>query len=227
MQVIKFPATGPWKIHFPTDGSDIGGSDPKSYGYTIVPGEKPSVVMTQSGNMAPPVFPAWMLYPASPIPLPAAEPTMNVELSFSFWVDTFTQAAANVVETDTLFSIKGADGKTFLYNGSAQVIIASGLLEVGSPGAGWSSTGVKIPSFTPNTEHEIRIAYTINTVAHTISVLSYTVDGIVYAVPVANQNVPGEAQTWAIGAYLQIQQGGLLAGNPFTYRFGGFTYIIC
>jgi hypothetical protein len=227
MQIIKYPATGPWKVHFPTDGSQIGGVDPETYGYSIVPGSKPSLLMSMEGNTAPPGFPAWMAYPASPIQLPAAEPTMNIELSFSLWVDSNTKTAANVIETDTVFVIKGADGKTYSYNGSAQVIIASGLLEVGSDGAGWQSTGIRIPAFTPNVKHKIRISYQINTVTHLISVVSYAVDDVVYAVPVANQNVVATVSTWTLGAYLQLQQGSLPAGNPWTLRFTHFKYRVC
>jgi hypothetical protein len=228
MKKIKFPATGPWKTHFPTDGSEIGGVDPASFGFFVVPGEKQSVLMNMSGTKTPGGFPAWMLYPASPIQLPAAEPTMNMELEFKLWVDQNTQTAANVIETDTIFVIKGADGKTYSYNCSAQVVIASGMLEVGSPNAGWFLTGIKVADFLPNTEYTVRISYTVNTVTHVGSVNSYTVNDTAYIVPSAGLNVPGAVSTWTPGAYLQLQQGSLPASMPFTLRFGDeFIYRIC
>ena len=50
MQTIKVPAAGPWKTHIPSDGSNIGGTDPLTYAFQVVPGKKQSVTMTQSGN---------------------------------------------------------------------------------------------------------------------------------------------------------------------------------
>ena len=57
-----------------------------------------------------------------PIVLPPITPTMQFELDFDFWCDALTQAASNVRETDSIFIVKGTDGQTMHYNGSAQIV---------------------------------------------------------------------------------------------------------
>jgi hypothetical protein len=229
MQTIKVPAAGPWKTHIPSDGSNIGGTDPLTYAFQVVPGKKQSVTMTQSGNSdkTGKGYPAWMLYPAAPIVLPPITPTMQFELDFDFWCDALTQAASNVRETDSIFIVKGTDGQTMHYNGSAQIVIGTGELEVGQGTGGWQKTGVLLPPLPPNQKAKIKIAYTLDTVKHTISVTSYSVGGVAYQVPTANQDVPASPITWSPGIYLQFQQGGLPAGNPFTWRLAGIKYRSC
>jgi hypothetical protein len=226
MNRSTIPAVGPWLLHYPTDGSKIGGSDPAKFGYTVIPGAKPSVVLSQSGNTVPGQYPAVMLYPATPFALPPVQPLMNIEMTFPVWLDVNSLAYANVLETDNLYSITGADGKKFLYQNSVQVILSSGLLEVGSPGAGWQSTLAKLAGqFAANRKHWIRILNQVDTVKHVSSVLSYSVDAVPTAVPEANQNVPAAEEDWTEGGYLQIQQGNNPPGQPIVYRFGGFDFL--
>jgi hypothetical protein len=229
MRTSEIPSAGPWKTHVASDGSGIGGVDPKTYGFTVVPSKKPSVLMASAGTTKPGGYPAWMLYPASPVPIQSLASVITAELSFSIWVDQLTAAAANVIETDTIFIFKGADGKTEHYNGSAQLVLGSNgwALEVGTGTGGWQKTGAVIPALAPNVKHKIKIAYTLDTVKHTVSVTSYTVDGATYLVPPANQLQPTTPTTWALGAYLQLQQGLLPAGNPCTWRFASIKYRIC
>lgn len=223
MQVIPVDLSSAWKSHIPSDGSNIGGVDPVSYGATLVPGKKPSQVLSISGNSKPPGYPAWMSYPPQPIPFvpPVKSVLLQLTLCFKLWVDARMQAASNCLETDSLFVI---DGKH--YNGSAQVVTATGELQVGTGTGGWQSTGVKVPAFSPNVKHDIMIIYSIDTVKETISVLAYVVDGTVYTVPVEYQNQSATPLTWTPGIYLQLQQGSLPAGNPWSARFSDISYFV-
>jgi hypothetical protein len=225
MQTILVPLDGAWSQHEPSDGSGIGGCDPVSYGSVLVPGKRASRVLLISGttDKTETEKPTWLLYPSSPIVIPQTGGDLfELELNFSLWVDSLAQDASSAIETDTIAVIAGNK-----YNLSAQVITATGILEVGAGPASWQSTGVKIPAFTPNVKHKVKIEYYIDLLTKTASVQAYTVDGVSYLVPVVNQNVPAIPSTWKPGAYLQLQPWSLPAGNPWSMRVAGTKYRVC
>jgi hypothetical protein len=226
MQTILVPLDGAWSQHEPSDGSGIGGCDPVSYGSVLVPGKRASRVLLISGttDKTETEKPTWLLYPSSPIVIPqdGNNGLLEFELTFDLWVDAFMQDASSAIETDTIFVVDG-----YKYNGSAQVITATGILEVGAGPASWQSTGIKIPAFTPNIKHKVKIDYMLDLKLFAASVQAYTVDGVEYAVPVANQNVPAIPSMWKPGAYLQLQPWSLPAGNPWSMRVTGTKYRVC
>jgi hypothetical protein len=201
-------------IHTQADGSDIGGVPPAKYGDTYTPASQPPPII-------PPPIPASVLlytqgtskvggYPAvefhtSPLPIPAN--TGNLSVAFTMNLDSNVQANAEVLETDALFLIKGADGKVREFNCSLQRHVKDGELDVAGGGAGWAQTGVLAGILSPGVDHQIKITYKLDLVKNTSTVVSYECDGVLFTIPTKFANRPAAEQNWAVGAILQFQLG--------------------
>jgi hypothetical protein len=209
--------TLPMKSHVQSDGSDIGGVDPASYGSYIVPGKRPSLLMWTEGTTKAGAYPAWLLHPATARPI--LPNTGNLAFEFDLTIDSSTPAAANVIETDTVLVVGG-----FKYNLSGQRKI-EGELMVGAGAAGWAVVpAVTLSALVPNQRHKIVWTYSFNETKRTCSVISYAIDGLVFPVPVALQNVAAVACSWPEGVYAQFQMGTLPAGNFWSQVIGDVKY---
>lgn len=184
-----------------TPAPQIGGTAPAACGILDVPGSPTARLFFISGAK----FTDWIASTIRPI-LPN---TGNVMASWSFLFDGNVASLAEAFETDYIFVITGADGKTYKYNGSLQWNNAKGgSIQIGN----WQDTGIVIPEIAPDVLHTVSVLYAIDTAKHTITIGSFAIDGKPYAVNVTLNATPVD---WKVGAYRQIQldRNSALAGQ--------------
>jgi hypothetical protein len=198
-----------WADHNPLDGSLIGGAMPKEYILmTAVPGAPRGILLGVNGA-------AWATMEAYCLPRPNF-----VTKGFGVTTETFTLTidhlgAAQIREFDLIRIIRLADGTVWHFDGSIQIVIATGMIQVDSAPPAlpklptWVDTGVTIPAsaLTPDVPHLIAITHKSDPVAKTHSVISISVDGVVYAIPAAFQNLPATPSNWSVVDvdYIQAQ----------------------
>lgn len=220
MQIDYLDAATIFSSHVQSDGSEIGGVDPLSYGVQPCPGSKAGWLFWTEGNSAPPSsYPSVLFYPAASVGLgktpllrPILANTGNLALCFDETVGG-NRSSANVDESDILIVYGGKK-----YNLSLQCHAANGEIDVGSGPAGWATTNLLTGAMTPNAKHQTRIQYAFNFTAGTCGVVSYTRDSLKWSVPANLQNQPGIASTWETGVYLQLQMGSLPSALPWSMR---------
>lgn len=196
----------PLSTHVQSDGSNIGGCDPASYGFVSLPGPDGGVYMHSQGTTKPGGYPAWMLYPTQLRPV--LPNTGNLEFSFDLIVDEANSTAANVRETDVILVTGG-----YKYNFSGQQnITEGGMIQIADSKGNWVDTGIKLGILSPNVRHSLSWKYSFDTTKHTGSVVSFALDGVGYSIPTSLQNIPASVCNWTEGAYPQFQMGSLPAG---------------
>lgn len=218
MPLIDDLSDATWLMH---DGgtNGIGGVANISRSLTPIPGEN-AMVLSVEGNASPnassPTYPATMWY---------AERGVNgkngVTLEFEMAVSDSAVEAANVVESDVMMAAVCADGKTRLFNMSAQYKSGTGWMVVDATGK-WVATGLN-PNLGVSVKYDIEIHWTFDLVKNMRTFQGVTVAGLfdeppatfVSTIPATIPDPP-----WATTANVQFQLGSLPNGLPWSERIG-------
>ncbi len=198
-----------WQTHA-GGTADIGGVAYTDASMTALPfGD---IVLQVSGSADPTGkgYPCQMWYTTRPIYSKTA-----CKLVVPFCLGPTALTAMNAIELDCMYAILCADGKTRLFNGSAQWLPGTGWMVVNAAGE-WVATGYN-PAYNPDKKYRVRFVHSWDLVKNTMSVVS--IDG--YQVPSALQNVLAAITTWAAGfVNFQAQPSGKPAGLAWMLTIG-------
>lgn len=204
-------------------GSNIGGVAPSKYSFTQgIEWEPEGALLAVTGIAG--KYCDWLV---GGLAIPLLPNTGRLALRHRFMVDQGFAFAAQARELDT----KVTDANGITYNGSSQWDCSqSGALmffQVDKAGGGWENTGISLPKFAPNVEHQERIEYEFNVSQKTYSVVSIEVDGVVYPLPASLQNLPGKNVGWAKSEILpQLQQDVNTTGGSWQWLVKDLAYDI-
>lgn len=197
--------------HVQSDGSGIGGVDPAAYSSEVL---KTSLFMYTSGAKTP-GYPAWMWYPATPLPLVAGAVNVNLEIEF---IIGGTISSLNAIETDVLIVTPNAAGVMQKFNRSAQFVQGKGF-QVAAADGSWVETGINPGPLQAYSTHRLEYEHTFSTSQDVSSTVALSFNGVSSLVPEALQNVASAATNWSpAGIYIQLQQGSLPAAEPWTLK---------
>jgi hypothetical protein len=198
--------------HVASDGSGIGGVDPKVYSAEVIPGRKQSLLLTTSGSTDPTSkgYPAWMWYPAAARPI--LPNTGNLRLSFRCTVGG-NLSGLNTVETDVLIVQAG-----LMMNRSLQHV-QSGKgagFQIANQAGGWAATGLNPGPFVANQQYTLSFDNFFN--GKDSSTTQIVQDGEQFLVPPNLQMIPSSPTSWPDGVYLQVQLGSMPNGLPWSLK---------
>jgi hypothetical protein len=188
-------------------GGSIGGCAPLSFGFIQgLPTMPTAMLFYAEGSTVPDGYADWEAYILRPI----CQNTGKLQLSFDLYVDAKAALYSQARETDTIICYNGDN-----YNLSLQVVDAQdGLVQVGTPGAGWAATPINVGKPTPNVKHTYAIDYEFDIVGKTCRVASLTLDGQIYTFSLPA--IAAEQKGWADGALVQVQQDLNAQGGQFS-----------
>ena len=154
MLIDRLDPTTPFGFHIPSDGSQIGGTDPTQYGVFALLGEEPGWQFFTGGSVTPGGYPSVLFYPAVSSTLAATAAlrtilpnTGSLALAFDLVVGNAAAIGGNVIETDVLV-VQNA----LKFNLSGQRHIATGQIDIGN----WTDTGIRAGALAPNVKHKVR-----------------------------------------------------------------------
>lgn len=188
-----------WKTHVQTDGSNIGGVPPRSYGMILSPPKSPNgLLFFTNGSSVAGGYADWEAY----ISRPLQTNTGILQLDFDLTVDKNSTTAAQAIETDTILCINGWN-----YDFSMQLNYAEGgKVQIDKAGGGWVDVGGGPGKLTPDVPHHYSLVYEFDITKQTGSVVAIQIDGVFYIPGASLRNLPAQNKKWADGAILQIQQ---------------------
>lgn len=197
-------------------GTGIGGSTPKSYGWTR--NADGAMVLAVSGNLG--EYDDWLTgvhFYGQPSP---SVSRMFLDLTMSTNADALLYAQA--FELDTLVI---ADG--LRYEMSSQLNYnKGGMLQVSTGNHdGWHDTGWVVGKLTPDVKHRITWEYNINRAAHTVTFVAFTLDGVRMTIPPVFSNLPAYPSAWRSQVILQLQQDTNTKGGSFTSTYDNMTLV--
>jgi hypothetical protein len=197
-----------WKLHNPTDGSNIGGVQPKNYGVTN------EAIGFPTGMQLFVEGPAWstmMVYTNRPLYFPQPD---HIQLDFD--ANVLDDSGA-LLETDMMVTVPvpNTSPQTFTqFNLSLQDLYSTGnLMNVNSSGPWIAIPGAKPGRLTVG-KHHYTIVAGWNLAANTYGMTSVTIDGTTYPV---TQNATGHASNWAPGIDIQFQISNAPLPNGSTW----------
>lgn len=212
-------AVTPFITHVQSDGTNIGGIDPKEYGITMIPGKKQAALLRTSGNTDPAgkKYPAW-LWSLHGRPMLTTSGRFQMRYKFMLGGDL---TGANVFETDTILIAQCADGQVRKFNLSLQRHIASGQVDIGN----WTDTGIRMVPLIADEEVDVEIDYAYDLTKNLCSVLRY-IDNLSGSHPVTTSlNMPATVSTWSKGAIPQIQLGSLPSAQAWQAKVWDLEYV--
>lgn len=207
-----------FKSHVQSDGSNIGGVDPKAYGGVVMLDGDDLLLWTEGNTGKPTDYPAWMWYPAQLRPI--LPNSGKVRMSFEATVSG-NLGSVNVRETDLIIVDQG-----WKYNMSAQQL-RDGDWEIADKNGNWVKVGFNPGPIRNGLPSRIAIDYAIDTQAHTCSVVEINQDDSTFGVVPSLQKVSAQPSTWQEGAYVQLQLGSMPSALPWQLRVSGSGDGLC
>lgn len=204
-------------LHVPSDGSNIGGVDPKRCGWWVGRNRDSELLLFTEGNGDP----SGKGYPAvmwSIPPRPILGSSGRFAMSFEFEADRWENG--DVFETDTILVVAGVAGIQRKYNLSLQMHCNNRQIDVGN----WTNAGVEVPFVYGSGFNEARVEYAYDLGNQTCAVVSYTINGNTVPIPVAVATQQATETDWTVGAIPQIQLGSLPEGKPWAVTIRNLQY---
>jgi hypothetical protein len=166
-------------------GGSIGGDAAKAYRVTIVDG---AAVFSIQGCVKKNGYADAEWFQGVAIPTGANRICYSRTLQFDSDYALFSQAD----EEDLILT----DAEGNRYNGSTDVLTASGELQVGQGSGGWQNTGLFPGPYPVDLPIAVSTYYAFDFVKKTISVLGVGIGARLYEIPAAFQNQPALPSTW-------------------------------
>ena len=202
-----------WLSH-PGGTANIGGVPYQTFTMTPLPGGDLFIQVARSADPTGKGYPCAMFYTTRPI-----YSRTGCTLKFTLRFGTTAPAAMNAMEVDGMYAMTCADGKTRLFNGSAQWVPGIGWQIVNAAGD-WISTGYN-PVYEVGKEYEVEFVHGWDLTANRFSFVRIDKFKVIAPAP---QNVPASmpVPAWAPGfVNVQIQPSGQPAGLAWAVTIGG------
>lgn len=218
----NFQTVATWNEHTQADGSNIGGTPPKRYGFVQgVPNLTTTGTMfyTDAGGLQ---YTDVEFYTSRPV-LPN-----NGKLQLNFWmfVGENGPLIAQAYETDTILCIGGWN-----YNLSLQVNNITGQIQIADATGGWVNIPLSVSSFV--LPPLVWVKYSINYVFDTVKKVSSVTNVAFSSVNWANgynfniplQNTPAQQKNWTDGALFQVQLDTNASGGRYSIVIDNANYV--
>lgn len=202
--------------HVQSDGSEIGGVDPENYSSEV----RGSSLFMYTAGAKTPGYPAWMWYPAEPLPLQQSASKLALDIEFILGGNI---EAVNAIETDIIIIAPNTTGVMQKLNRSAQFVQGSGF-QVAKEDGTWESIGVNPGPLKAYSTYRFVYMHELSMSANSISpstssTSSVCCNGVKSLVPAALQQVPSQKTDWSpAGVYVQIQQSSLPSAEAWTLK---------
>jgi hypothetical protein len=185
----------PWSLNIPSNGSQIGGCDPKAYSLDQSFDE---VALSLAGTTQQGGYPTIEGYIKRTIPAN----TGNVSLSFDL-LPNVNLLNEYLYETDLIIAWSG-----FKYNLSLQLVAVENgwSLQVADLNGDWAVTGIIVPPFLPMQPVHYLLVHQFNVVTKRRSTIAAVINDALYLIPAQFQNVSATPTNWEDVAIIQQQR---------------------
>jgi hypothetical protein len=207
----------------PVTGSNIGPIPPTKFSFTQSQQGLVNTLRISSLGIAGKYADEMLKGPSLVLPVGASQ----IKLSTTFAFDSNSLVNAQAKE----LGVKWTDADGWTYNAQIQANDSTSKtnmqIDVVNKEYGWSSNGVILPKFTPNTLHSIVTTSQFDSRLHTVSTSLIRIDGIPYTTPADLLDLPAQQLGWEKGfLFGGIQTDTNPLGGPWDWDFYQFDIVV-